>query len=227
MLPVYKTTFSKSKPKKIIYRNFKKFNEEDFNQELRGRLSTELVDDYSSFENVFTNVLNRHGSIKRKVIRANHASYVTEALRKAIMKRSQLEKIYFKKRTLESFKKYKEQKNYYSRLYKRERKSFFGSIDSSKIIDNKTFWKNIQPFFSEKRKTVNKITLVNENEDILSNDKVVADEINSFFKNATKNLGITENTYIVDNSNDITDPVNKAIDKFKNHPSILLIQSCK
>ena len=133
MLPVYKTTFSKSKPKKIIYRNFKKFNEEDFNQELRGRLSTELVDDDSSFENVFTNVLNRHGSIKRKVIRANHASYVTEALRKAIMKRSQLEKIYFKKRTQENFKKYKNQKNYCSRLYKRQRKSFFESIDSSEI----------------------------------------------------------------------------------------------
>ena len=30
---------------------------------------------------------------------------------------------------------------------------------------------------------------------------------------------------MVDNSNDITDPVKKAIDKFKNHPSILLIQS--
>ena len=44
------------------------------------------------------------------------------------------------------------------------------------------------------------------------------------FKKATKNLGITENTYIVDNSNEITDPVNKAIDKFKNHRSILLIQ---
>ena len=98
-------------------------------------------------------------------------------------------------------------------------------IDSSKITDNKTFWKNIQPFFSEKRKTVSKITLVNENEDVLSNDNVVADEISSFFKNATKNLRITENIYIVDNSNDITDPVNKAIDKFKKHPSILLIQS--
>ena len=77
----------------------------------------------------------------------------------------------------------KKQKNYCSGLYKRERKSFFESIDSSKITDNKTFWKNIQSFFSEKRKTVNKITLVNENEDILSNDKVAADEINSFFKN--------------------------------------------
>ena len=182
MLPIFKTTFSKSKPKETIYRNFKKFNEEDFNQELRGRLSTELVDNYSSFENVFIDVLNRHASIKKKVIRANHAPYVTKALRKAIMKRSQLEKIYFKKRTQESFKKYKKQKNYCSRLYKRERKSFFESIDSSKMTDSKTFWKNIQPFFSEKRKTVNKITLVNENEDILSNDKVVADEINSFLK---------------------------------------------
>ena len=46
-----------------------------------------------------------------------------------------------------------------------------------------------------------------------------------FLKMQQKNLGITENPYIVDNSNDITDPVNKAIDKLKNHPSILLIQS--
>ena len=36
---------------------------------------------------------------------------------------------------------------------------------------------------------------------------------------------MNENTYIVDNSNDIKDPVNKAVDKFKNHPSILLRQS--
>ena len=50
------------------------------------------------------------------------------------------------------------------------------------MTGSKKFWKNIQPFFSEKRKTVNKITLANGNEDILSNDKVVADKINSFLK---------------------------------------------
>ena len=108
VLSVFKTTFSKSKPKEIIYRNFKKCNEEDFNQEL-GKLSTELVNNYSPFENVFIDVLNRNTPIKKKIIRANHAPYVTKALRKAIMKRSQLEKIYFKKRTQESFKKYKKQ----------------------------------------------------------------------------------------------------------------------
>ena len=46
VLSVFKTTFSKSKPKEIIYRHFKKFDEEDFNEDLRGRLSTELVDNY-------------------------------------------------------------------------------------------------------------------------------------------------------------------------------------
>ena len=60
MLLVFKTIFLKSKLKEILYRNFKKFNEEDFNQELYGRLSTELVDNYSLFEIVFIDVLNRH-----------------------------------------------------------------------------------------------------------------------------------------------------------------------
>ena len=160
MLSVLKTIFSKSKPKEIIYRNFKKkINEEDFNQELRGRLSIELVDNYRSFENVFIGVLNRHAPIRKKVIRANHVPYVTKALRKAIMKRSQLEKIYFKKRTQESFKKYRKQKNYCSRLNKRERKSFFESIDSSKITDKKHSGKTINLSFQKNGKLLIRLHL--------------------------------------------------------------------
>ena len=79
MLPVFKTTFSKSKPKEIIDRNFKKFNEEDFKQELPGKLSTELIDSYSSFEHVFIGVLNKHALIKKKFIRDNYVPYVTKA----------------------------------------------------------------------------------------------------------------------------------------------------
>ena len=73
-------------------------------------MSTELVDNYSSFENVFIDVLNRHAPTKKNVVRANHVPYVTRALRKAIMKRFQLEKIYFKKRTKEFFKNIKNKK---------------------------------------------------------------------------------------------------------------------
>ena len=66
----------------------------------------------SSFEESFLGVLNKHAPLKKKVLRANHAPYVTKALRKAIMKRSYLEKLYFKKKATESLKNYKKHKNF-------------------------------------------------------------------------------------------------------------------
>ena len=54
-------------------------------------------------------------------------------------------------------------------------------------------------------KTDNKLALVNKNEDILSNGKVVADEINRFLKMQGKKIEINENIYFVNSSNGITD----------------------
>ena len=140
------------------------------------------------------------------------------------MKRSYLEKLYFKKKTTESLKKYKKHKNFCSRLYKKERKKYFDTLDVNKITDNKAFWKNIQPLFSEKRKFANKITLEDSEKNILSDETLVSEEQKVFFENATKTLNINENSYIVDSSSSITDPVDKAINTYKNHPSILLIK---
>ena len=57
---------------------------------------------------------------------------------------------------------------------------------SKKIADDKVFWKNIQTLFSEKRKLENKITLEDSEENILSDDTLVSEELNNFFQNATK-----------------------------------------
>ena len=80
-------------------------------KKLRGKLFTKLINNNSSFENIFIYILNKHASKKRKVIRTNYALYVIKALWEAIMKRSQLKKIYLQKRAQESFQKYKKQKN--------------------------------------------------------------------------------------------------------------------
>ena len=123
-------------------------------------------------------------------------------------------------------KKYKKLENFCSRLYKKERKKYFDTLDVNKITDNKAFWKNIQPLFSEKRKFANKITLEDNEENILSDDTLVSEKPNNFFQNATKTLSINENLYIVDSSSSITDIVDKAIIKtiIKTIPSILLIK---
>ena len=54
------------------------------------------TESYESFENVFLNVLQRHAPLKTKVVRENHAQYMNGTLRKAIMKRTELERKYLK-----------------------------------------------------------------------------------------------------------------------------------
>ena len=107
VISVFKTTFSKTRSKEIIYRDFKNFDQEIFSQEVHSSLSSERAHEYTytSFEDNFLEVLNKHVPLKKKVLRASHAPYVTKALRKAIMKMPCLEKLYFKKKKTESLKK--------------------------------------------------------------------------------------------------------------------------
>ena len=49
------------------------------------------------------------------------------------------------------------------------------------MTDNKTFQINMQPLFPEKRKFANKVTLEVSEENILSDDTSVSEELNNFF----------------------------------------------
>ena len=51
---------------------------------------------HTVFEKIFLKVLGRHAPIKNKTIRPNHAPYVPKTMRKAIMKRTELQDRYFK-----------------------------------------------------------------------------------------------------------------------------------
>ena len=90
-----------------MYRDFKKFIEETFNQELSLKLTDECVNNYSSFENIFLDTLNHHAPVKKKLLSANHMPYVIKTLQKTIMRRSNLQTKYFRTRAPESLKKYR------------------------------------------------------------------------------------------------------------------------
>ena len=140
------------------------------------------------------------------------------------MRRSHLEKVYYKNKLKKSFKAYKEQKNFCSRLYKKERKQFFNNFDLSFVTDNKLFWKTIKTLFSNKGNHGSQIKLV-EKDEVLQNDDLIAKELNKFFRNAVSTLNIKENRFITNrSSNDISNPIDKAIDKYKFHPRIILIR---
>ena len=90
VLPVFKVTFCKSATKEIMCREFKNFEEESCNQELKNDLINSSTESYEFFEKVFLDILNEHSSLKKKSVRANHAPYVTKTSRQTIMRRSNL-----------------------------------------------------------------------------------------------------------------------------------------
>ena len=53
---LFKTTFTKSKPKEIIHKNYRKFNENNSNQDLENQLSSEQLKDYASFEKIVLSI---------------------------------------------------------------------------------------------------------------------------------------------------------------------------
>ena len=106
-----------------------------------------------------------------------------------------------------------------------EKQKYYESLDISKITDNKTFWKTISPLFSNKSYLTNsRITLL-ENGTILSEEAKVADTFNYIFSNVVKELKIQKDGNLLTGIIEETDPVLKAIKKYKNHPSILGIKS--
>ena len=127
VLTVLKTTFIKCKPKKIFYRDSKKFDNQKFRNELNLTLSGG-ISGHNDFEDKFLDVLNTNAPMKTKILRANHEDYATKNLRKAIMKRSELETKFYHTKDPADQAAYKKQKSFVSRLYKKERKRYYVSV---------------------------------------------------------------------------------------------------
>ena len=161
------------------------------------------------------------------MLRANHTLYVSKALRKAIIERSCLKNIHFKKQDFKnhSLRGYQKQKNYCSGLYKKERKKLFNKLNLKFVSDNKLFWYTVKPLFSGKG-CYNVYIKLTDKDEVIQNDKRVAETLNSFFENAVSSLKLNEKSFVIDKKHkNIQDPIEKIIIKYQLHSSILIIKN--
>ena len=100
---------------------------------------------------------------------------------------------------------------------------FYKNLGLRKAIDNKIFWPTVKPLLSDKDSQGNKITLIQDGE-IISDDEEVVKTFSSFFIDAVKSLDVSENQYLLTDTDGIDDPVDAAIKKIEAHPSILTIK---
>ena len=101
-----------------------------------------------------------------------------------------LKNVYLKKRTEATKVAYNYQRNICVSLFRKLKRSCFENFNVKLVRDNKKFWKNVTPLFSNKIKSKERIILI-ENENIISNDKHVAQTFNEFFTNVVKTLNIS------------------------------------
>ena len=69
------------------------------------------------------------------------------------------------------------------------KKEYYGDLDEKLVTDNKTFWKTVKPFLSDKTVNFPKIILV-EKDEVINNEEEIAETFNTFFTNIVSNLKI-------------------------------------
>ena len=135
----------------MLNRNYENLYTTLFVKSLENICEVYDVFDYYSFGNVFMNTLKQHGCMKRR-INQNQYEPVDNPLRKLVMKRPILEKIYCNNITSHSSKVCGKQRSYWSRLlvYQfghyicyREKKSNSGKPNTMFYRGKKNFYQNV------------------------------------------------------------------------------------
>ena len=182
-----KSNFSRLKPKIIHYRNFKAFNEQSFIADVKNADFYFETDDpnenYSALTTNFSLIVEKHAPLKKKIVRGNHALFITKDLRKAICTRSRLKNKFIKNPTEVNEKLYKRQRNKCVLIRKKSIKQYFSNITSKGIVTNREFWKTMKPFFTNKGCLDNCDIILRDDKKMISDDKRLAKLFNEHYIN--------------------------------------------
>ena len=179
---MFRCTYSKLPPVIQSFRNFKRFNVEEFRSLLHEQLTSyNEVNHFSDFNNAFTSLINTFAPLKRKTIRGNHKPFVSKSLKKEMMKRARLKNIANKSGIESDLQAYKRQRNLVIALTKITKKSFFSGIEIKK--DAKSFWHACKPFMASKPINKRERVMLNESGFVISEDIKIAHIFNNYFTN--------------------------------------------
>ena len=180
--------FEKFEPKKLIYRNFKQSDSEQFKLYICNSMSA--VRTHAAFENNFVSILDKHAPEKTKILQGNQKSHFNKNLWKQIMIRSRLKNKASKSKNPIDIAKFKQQRNLVTNLNKQAKLQYFEkpSVD----CNSKPFWKACKPYFSNKNSNIQENMMLLEKDKLLSKQKDVASTFNKLFGSITDSL----NSYV-------------------------------
>ena len=206
----------------MFYRDYKKFSNESFRSLITNK-NRNLQDHnvLDSFLDISKYALDETAPLKRKCIRANSSPFMNKTISRESMKRTRIRNKFLRERTEANRRAYNIQRNYCVSLM-RKTKRYYSNLNHKQVTDNKIFWKTVKPFFADKGVNNEKMTLIENGETLPKNEEIV-ENLNNYFSDIRTNLKLPPYEDPTIDAVNITDPVLKAIEKYKNHRSIRII----
>ena len=109
-------------------------------------------------------------------------------------------------------------------MIRKTKRDYYSNLNHKQITDNKIFGKLLNLFFTDKGVNNEKLTLTENGETLLKNEEI-AGNLDDFFSDIITNLKLPSYEDPTTNVENIADPVLKAIEKYKNIPSIRMINN--
>ena len=224
-ITVLKMYIRKQKPRYVTYRCYKNFKEDDFRRELLYNLHSLDIEtmNYEIFSEIFKTLINQYAPMKQKIVRGNQSPFMTKELSKAIMHTSKLKNKFNKYPTEINNRLYKKQRNYCVNLLTKVKKKYYNNLDLNIFDNNKTFWQNIKPLFSDKKGALQRNITIIENNTVYTENEEVAEKFNIYFTKAVENLEMEPFT-VVEEVNMISGSISEIVKTYASHPSIIKIK---
>ena len=229
VLTMLRVQFKKLKPIQITYRDYRKFDQTQFLEDLSDapfHLCEALANHGPSLAHdllvkIFTEKVDKHAPLKKRHLRGNQVPFMTKEYSKAIMTKSRLRHKYNKTKTSENWNAYKKQRNLCSSLRRKNIKRHFENLTFEDQSGNRSFWKAIKPYL-----TNNGNFILYEISEFISDEKDVAEVLNDFYINIVEQMtGETPVSFSAKSeSNNGSDDIQIITDRYENHPSILRIK---
>ena len=203
-------------PRQILYRSYKHFDNQKFISDIVhapfhvGNIFDD-VDDLAWYTSaLLSDIIDSHAPVKTKTIQSDSVPYMNSQLRKALYSRNMARN---KFRTFGNsfWEENRRQRNRVVSIRKKSLSAYFAKHCASK---NKSFWSTVKPFMTNKNSKKNCNIILSEADQMVVDNEKVADIFNKHFSTIASTIGFP----------DRIDTTNSAIDKHRNHASVVKIK---
>ena len=204
------------KPQKIIYRSYKSFNDADFLFDLQCAPFHVMnifddADDMAWYTSrLISDVIDSYAPVKSKFVKRQSVPYMNSKLRKA------LDSLNMARNKFRIFGKnyWEENRCLRNHLVSLRKKSIAKYFENNCAKQDRTFWRTISPFFSDKKFRNGNHTILREGEDTIVDSNEVAEIFHVYCSSIASEIGFQDQHSTTE----------EAILAHDDHPSVIKIR---